>query len=131
MSTRTFNRLNFPAPVGANPAETPPCPPVAVFGNGLFVARCPTQDSSLSRNKITRASSVILFYVSLSLDLGLPNSLLKYKNHLFKSEKKFFNKYSCKMKLACVLHGIRVGGRWCGVINQACDEKSEYSVTCE
>ena len=26
------------------------------------------------------------------------------------------------MKLACVLHGI-------GVINQACDKKSEYSVT--
>lgn len=61
MSTRTFNRLNFPSPVGANPAEMPPCPPVAVFGNGLFVARCPTQDSSLSRNKITRASQWFYF----------------------------------------------------------------------
>lgn len=33
------------------------------------------------------------------------------------------------MKLACVLHDIGIGGRWCGVINKACDEKSEYSVT--
>lgn len=44
-------------------------------------------------------------------------------------KKNFLHKYSGKMKLACVLHDIGIGGRWCGVINKACDEKSEYSVT--